>query len=159
MSDPDWEDVTVTDPARLDEVEAQIHDCPFEPDDVRFDEPARTLTIPFRRYGWDQERRVGGTPIRADYEFPWRRSFLRVLHATAVRIDDRAQVGTSELLGVEYRADPPTVRLHSMPDHEVEVAVDALAVAVEHTGEVLGSGRRQAYLGMIYRADDAVHPS
>jgi hypothetical protein len=158
MTDPDWHDVTITDPERLSEVEAQIHDCPFDPDDVLFDGSGRTLTVPFRRYGWDEERKIGGSAMWTDYEFPWRRSFLRVLHATAARIDDGAQIGMAELLAVEYRADAPGVHLHSVPDHDVEVDVDALEVTVEHTDEVLGAGRRRAYLGLIYRYDGAVHP-
>lgn len=159
MTDPDWHDVTVTDPARLNEVEAQIHDCPFDPDDVLFDAPARTLTVPFRRYGWSEERKVGGSLIRTDYEFPWRRSFLRVLHAGAARVDDRARIGMAELLQVEYRAEASMVQLHSIPDHDVEVDVDALEVAVEHTDEVIGRGRRSAFLGLAYSYDHSVRPA
>ena len=158
MTDPDWQEVTITDPGRLDEVEAQIHDCPFDPDEIRFDEPDRALTVPFRRYGWDGERRIGGNAVMAEYEFPWRRSFLRVLHATAARIEDRARIGMAELLSVEYREERSTVHLRSIPEHDVEVEVDALEVAVRHTDEVLGTGRRRAYLGRIYRYDGAVHP-
>src|SRR3954470_20252326 len=116
-----WQDVTVTDPDRLTEVEAQIHDCPFGPDEVAFDRPGRTLTVAFRRYGFDDERRVGGTPVRADYEFPWRRSFLRIDHATDYRVDDRARIGrrssstsaTTRLPPRSRSTRPPTTRSRS----------------------------------------------
>ena len=159
MSDPDWQDVTVTDPDRLSEVEAQVHDCPFDPADVSFDEPARTVTVPFRRYGWDEEARVGGTPVRLVYEFPWRRSFLRVLHATAYRVDDRAGIGEAELLSVHYDASSSRVSLGSTPDTEIVVDVEVCEVAVEHTDEVLGRGRRSVWFGLLYTYDHEVRPA
>src|SRR4051794_6535222 len=154
-----WQDVTVTDPDRLTEVEAQIHDCPFGPDEVAFDRLGRTLTVAFRRYGFDDERRVGGTPVRADYEFPWRRSFLRIDHAKDYRVDDRARIGEAELVPLRYDAAAATDTLDSTPDHEIEVDVEELRVSVEHTAEILGRGRRSAWFDFVYSYDNEVRPA
>ena len=137
MSDPHWQDVTVTDPDRLSEVEAQVHDCPFDPADVSFDEPARAVTVPFRRTGWDEEARVGGTP----------------------RVDDRAGIGEAELLSVDYDASASTMSLGSTPDTEIVVDVEACEVAVEHTDEVLGRGRRSVWFGLVHTYDHEVRPA
>ena len=158
MSDPDWHDVTATTAAELDEVATQIHDCPFEADDVVFDAPGRALTVPFRRFGFDAERRIGSSAIRVDYEFPWRRSFLRVHNATAHRVDDRAGIGTYGLLDVQCDADRSAVRIVSVPEHEIETDVERLEVAVEHTDQVLGTGRRSSWLGRVYKYDKSVRP-
>src|SRR4051812_37294913 len=151
-------EMVATRSADLDEVEAEIHDCPFTLDEVALDPREQVLTVPFMRFGFEEERVIGSRRLRTDYEFPWVRSYLRVNHALGYRIDDGALIGSYTLLGVRFDDDARRVLIEPIPDLQIAVDVARLEVRVQHTDHRLGTGRRSArFGGLAYTYDRSVH--
>lgn len=147
----------ITDAADLDEVTHEIHDWFFEIEDIAFDRQAAELTIPFRRWSYEEARLIGedppvtgwrrlfGTTTAKSWEAPWYRWVLRIRNAEGYRLQDDARTGCADFYEISY--DPPRSSLiveGNIPV-TIEVRVGAIAVDVEQTDELLGIARYRTF--------------
>jgi len=146
--------VAATTAEELDEITGQIHDAFFDLDDVRFDRDVGQLVIPFRRWSYDETRRVKQGRIGSTWEAPWYRWFLRVERVEALELKDDAQIGSADFGHVSYDQQTRTVTIHCNIPVTLSVQVTGLEVTVEETGERLGLARyREVFGGESYSGE------
>ncbi len=145
--------LAVTDASALDEVSGEIHDWFFDVEDIAFDRQAAALTIPFRRWSYEEARLVGedppvrgwrkifGTTTAKSWEAPWYRWVLRIRSADSYRLQDDAQIGCADFNEISYDPARSTLIVRGNIPVTIEVRVRAIAVEVEQTDELLGIAR------------------
>ncbi len=94
----DFKQIIATNTDELHQVGERIHDEHFDPEEVRHNEKAGTLDIPFRRIFHDGPRRMVKNRLiyRVD-EVDVLRCSLRFLNVITYRLDDRTRIGSLSL--------------------------------------------------------------
>jgi hypothetical protein len=149
----------ITDAADLDEVNGEIHDWFFDIEDVAFDRQAAELTIPFRRWSYEEARLIGedppvtgwrklfGTTTAKSWEAPWYRWVLRIQNADSYRLQDDARIGCGDFNEISYDLARSSLIVRGSIPVTIEARVHAIAVSVEQTNELLGIARYRTFGG------------
>ena len=147
--------VSAYDEAALAEVEGGIHDWFFDLADVRYDRAARQVLIPFRRWSYEQARRLPPSRrgllwsalgrLSPKWEAPWHRWFLRMERVTDFTIRDEAQIGTADFNTISYDSRKQSLTIECSIPVTMRFKVEGLAVHLEETDEVLGRARYRAW--------------
>lgn len=159
--------LTITDPDALDEISGEIHDSYFDIEDVDFDAAQRVLTIPFRRWSYEEARLIRGDPpvtgwrklfgegTTKSWEAPWYRWNLRIREADSYRLEDGARVGDGDFHKISYDLVRNSVIIEGNLPVTIEARVRTLVVDVQQTDELLGiahyrtSGDSISYTGNV----------
>lgn len=151
--------LTVTDATDLDQANGEIHDWFFDIEDIAFDRQGAELTIPFRRWSYEEARLIGedspvtgwrklfGTIAAKSWEAPWYRWILRIRDADSYRLQDGAQIGCADFDDISYDPTRSTLVVTGNVPVTIEVHVHAIAVDIEQTDELLGIARYRTYSG------------
>jgi hypothetical protein len=146
--------VTATIPEELDRVTGEIHDAFFDLDDVAFDRDAGQVVIPFRRWSYDEARRVKQSRLGSTWEAPWYRWLLRVERVETFDLNDEAQIGDADFGHLSYDEQTRTLTIDCNTPVTISLQVTGLAVTVEETGERLGLARyREVFGGESYSGE------
>jgi hypothetical protein len=149
--------LTITDPDALDEVSGEIHDWFFDIEDVDFDPAHGVLSVPFRRWSYEEARTVSedppatgwrklfGSSSGKSWEAPWYRWILRIHNADSYHLHDGAEIGCADFLHVSYDHASRVVTVEGNIPVTIKASVHALAVQVEQTDELLGIARYRTY--------------
>lgn len=148
-------DLTVTAPDDLHLVSGEIHDSFFEADDIRFDEAASELTVPFRRWSYEEARvmrreRHGllDRLLRTDrvtWRAPWYRWNLLIRNVVRHHVDDGAEIGGSSFDYIDYDPEAKLLTIEGNVPFTVTATVTSLSVSVTETDEVLGQAEYRTY--------------
>ncbi len=145
--------LTITDPDTLGEISGEIHDSYFDIEDVEFDAANSVLTIPFRRWSDEEARLVGEDPpatgwrrlfatvLEKSWEAPWYRWILRIHHANSYELRDGARIGGGDFHEISYDPARNLVIVDGNLPVTIEARVQALAVQVQQTDQILGIAR------------------
>jgi len=160
--------LVVTDRQDLHRVNAEIHDWFYDIEDIAFDPARSELTIPFRRWSYEEARLVSedppptgwrrllGATATKHWEAPWYRWFLRIQNATSYHLQDDARIGDADFDEVTYDPGRSTVTIEGNLPVTIEVRVHTLAIEVEQTYELLGIARYRttensdSYTGQVF---------
>jgi hypothetical protein len=158
-----WTPAAHTDPVRfvnaitaeeLEEVTGEIHDAFFDIDDVVFDRDLAQVVIPFRRWSYDEARRVKQGRLGSTWEAPWYRWFLRVERVETFELKDEAQIGDADFGYLSYDEQTRALTIQCNTPVTISLQVAALAVTIEETGERLGLARyREVFGGESYSGE------
>jgi hypothetical protein len=134
--------------AELDEISGRAHDGVFDPEELRFDDEAAVVELPFANEPHDVEPRIpAAVHVRStwryeEYALPFIRAVLTVHEATALRAPDPDDM--DELIGIRYDEERGLVCIWTgMLIDVIEIDVDALHVELAVTDEIQSVKRRR----------------
>lgn len=166
-------DLTVSAPDDLHLISGEIHDSFFDADDIRFDEAASELTIPFRRWSYEEARVIRRErhgllarllktgPEHERWRAPWYRWNLVIRNVTRHAVEDHAGHGGSDFNDIEYDERSRTLTIDCNVPFTITASVTSLEVSVTETDELLGEaeystcGSSDSYSGAIIPLETA----
>jgi hypothetical protein len=115
--------LTVSEPQELDQIMDEVHDKWFDLDAITYVEADREFALAYGRKATRKESREGAAHLVVEGE-------LRIAHAIACEVEDKAQIGYYDLNEVTYDPDARAIVLTSSFPLRITIAVSAIEVAV-----------------------------
>lgn len=162
--------VVATSPGALDAVDTETQDAIFEVEDIAHDAPGGVLTVPLRRWSYEEARLIGEDPPAEGWrrlvagppskrwEAPWYRWLLRIGNADSFTVSDSTDAGGSSIERVSYDPARSAVVVQGSIPVTVEALVRAVHVELEQTDQALGFARYQT-TGSSYGYTHEIFPT
>ena len=144
------EPVSITDPTRLESVEALLHDQTLDLHGLRHQKDNGVLEIPLLIDDDSGLELISNSWCRRLYKLPLRRGVLRIGHVVTYRVDDRGQIGRYTFLRMKWAPVDSILSIVAIEDMEIHVTVSAMDLKINVSGEIVGHRDVTMMFGFIH---------
>jgi len=128
-----------TNPGEISDLADLIHDCPFNLDDISFDQRSSVLSIRFGRDLANRAQVLSENWFRSKREFPLAECFLRIRNVQSYSLNDMVNIGTYLMTDIEFDRHLGRVSVISAQPLHIHVNVTDFEIIVEETDQIAGS--------------------
>lgn len=135
-------------PEQLQAVNAVIHDCFFERDQIVFDENQRELRIPFEYLAESDDRVLRRLLFLTKTETPFVQASLSIRRVSDWSIDDTQEVGSYDFNKLVYNPGAQEVVILTGIPIDIRATVEGFEIAVAVSDSVVGWQRGWKWFGL-----------
>lgn len=132
------EPIRITDPARIDDLVALLHDQNLDLDRLRNEPNQAVLEVPLLLDDDDGKELLCDSWCRRYFKLPLRRGVLLIRHVATYRVDDRGQIGRYTINTVFWSQQDSTLTIKACEDMEIHAQVKSLDVELIPLADIAG---------------------